>query len=109
MVTTVVLTVKIALVAPARTVTLAGTVATAVLLLERDTTAPPVGAGPLSVTVPVEGVPPMTLLGFTVSEVRLAPADGVGVTVSEAVCCMPPDWDAEIVTVVEVVTATVVT
>src|SRR5437588_639002 len=48
-----VLTVNVALLAPAATVTLAGTVAVDVLL-ERETAAPPVGAGPLSVTVPVE-------------------------------------------------------
>ena len=57
-VTTLVLTVKVALVAPAGTVTLEGTVAAAVLLLESVTCAPPAGAGPLSVTVPVEEFPP---------------------------------------------------
>jgi len=74
-----VFTVKVALVAPAGMVTLASTVATAVLLLERETRAPPVGAGPLSLTLPVEGDPPLTLVGFSVSEVR------VGVTVKKAV------------------------
>jgi hypothetical protein len=64
-VTATVVTVKVALIAPAGTVTLAGTVATDVLLLERETTAPPLGAAPLSVTVPVEGDPPLTLLGFS--------------------------------------------
>ena len=76
-----VVTVNVALVAPVGTVTLAGTVATAVLLLERETMAPPVGAGPLSVTLPVEGDPPLTLVGFSASEVRV----GGGVTVREAV------------------------
>jgi len=91
-------------------VTLAGTVATAVSLLESETTAPQVGARALSAKVPVEGAPPVTALGFSVSEVRAAPEGGVGVTVSEAVCCwVPPDWDAEIVTVVELATAMVVT
>ena len=74
-----VVTVNVALVAPAGMVTLAGTVATAVLLLARETRAPPLGAGPLSVTLPVEGDPPLTLVGFSVSEVR------VGVTVRKAV------------------------
>ena len=59
-----VLIVKVALVAPLGTVTFTGTLATEVLLLDKDTTAPPEGAGPLSVTVPVEGLPPRTLDGL---------------------------------------------
>ena len=86
MVTALVLTVKVALLAPAATVTVAGTVAEDVLLLERETTAPPVGAGPLSVTVPVEGDPPVTLVGFSVSEERVRAG---GSTVSEAVLVAP--------------------
>jgi hypothetical protein len=66
--TALVVTGKVALVDPAGTVILAGTVATAGLLLERETTAPPLGAGPLSVTVPVEGFPPVTLVGLIVRE-----------------------------------------
>src|SRR5436309_4595794 len=66
--TGVVLTVKVALVLPAGTVTLAGTVAAPVLLLDKLTTAPPLGAGALSVTVPVEELPPVTLDGLTLSE-----------------------------------------
>ena len=81
-VTAKVVTVNVALVAPAGMVTLAGTVATTVLLLVRVTTAPPVSAGPLSMTLPVEGDPPLTLLGFNTSEVRVG---GCGMTVSEAV------------------------
>src|SRR6266699_4004782 len=69
-VTTLVLTVKVALVAPTGTVTLEGTVAAAVLLLESVTCAPPAGAGPLNVTVPVEEFPPATLVGFSESEER---------------------------------------
>src|SRR5712671_1881834 len=68
--TALVLTVKDALVAPAATVTLEGTLAAVVLLLESVTCAPPVGAGPLSVTVPVEEFPPVTLVGFSEIEER---------------------------------------
>jgi hypothetical protein len=62
-----VFTVKFALLAPAATVTLAGALAAA-LSLESITCAPPVGAGPLSVTVPVDCAPPVTLVGFSVTE-----------------------------------------
>jgi hypothetical protein len=68
--TALVLTVNEALVAPAVTTTLAGTLAAAVLLLESAIDAPPAGAGPLSVTVPVEEFPPVTLVGFSESEER---------------------------------------
>jgi hypothetical protein len=80
-----VLTAKVALVLPAGTVTLEGTLA-APLLLESITWAPPAGAGPLSVTVPVEDPkgPPTTLFGLNVSEETVG--RGGGVTVSE------PDW-----------------
>ena len=78
-----VVTVKVVLVAPAGTVTLAGTVATPVLLLERETTAPPLRADALSTTFPVEANPPLTLVGFSVSEVRVG-GKPCGVTVSEA-------------------------
>ena len=64
-----VLIVNVALAAPLGTVTFAGTLAADVFLLDSDTIAPPAGAGPVSVTVPVEGLPPTTLDGFTVREV----------------------------------------
>jgi hypothetical protein len=60
--------VNVALVCPAATVTLAGTVATPVLLLASVMRAPPEGAGPLSVTVPCEVLPPLTLVGFSENE-----------------------------------------
>ena len=84
--TALVVTVKVALVAPAGTVTpLAGTLAAA-LVLDRETRAPPLGAGPFRVTVPVgEEVPPVTLDGLRVRE------EGTGgTTVSVAVCVPPP-------------------
>jgi len=64
-VTELVLTVKVALLAPAGMFTLAGTVAAAVLLLERVTAAPDDGAAALSVTVPWDVLPPTTLVGFS--------------------------------------------
>jgi len=86
-VTALVLTVNVALLAPAATVTLAGTVAVDVLLLVSVTAAPPVGAGPLSVTVPVEGDPPVTLAGLSaIAESVAVPG---GATVSEAVWVTP--------------------
>ena len=66
--TGLVVTVNVAVVAPAATVTLAGTCAAAVLLLDRATTDPPVGAGPFNVTVPVDEVPPITDVGFKLTE-----------------------------------------
>ena len=89
-VTALVLTVKVAVVAPAATVTLAGTRATAVLLLERETCAPPEGAAPLSVTVPVEDcTPPVTLVGLSAREASVTEG-GAGLTVSDAVFVVPP-------------------
>jgi len=82
-VTALVATVNVALVAPAATVTLAGVLATVVLLLESVTVAPPDGAAAVKVTVPVDEFPPVTLVGFRVSEERVA-RGGTGVTVSEA-------------------------
>ena len=103
--TGLVVTANVALVAPTATVTLAGTVAANVLSLDNDTTAPPAGAGPLSVTVPVEGLPPTTLVGATPSELNPTAS---GVTVRGAVRVTPP-YTAEIVTAVEPDTGLVVT
>src|SRR5262249_46198563 len=67
-VTAVVVTLKVALLAPAATVTLAGTPATVVLLIDRVTTAPPAGAGAVRVAVPVLlAAPPTRLVGLSVS------------------------------------------
>jgi len=105
--TALVLTTNVALVAPAATVTLESTLAAVVLLLESVTCALPAGAAPLSVTVPEEDcVPPVTLVGFSVSEETAG--SGGGVTLSVAVWATPPK-DAEMVTVVDEATALVVT
>src|SRR5438445_13506570 len=68
--TGLVLTGKVVLVAPVGTVMVSGTVATLVSLLARETMAPPLGAGALSVTVPVEESPPVTLDGLTLNAER---------------------------------------
>jgi hypothetical protein len=83
-VTDVVATVKVALVAPAGTVTLAGTDA-ALELSDSVTTAPPAGAAALRATVPVEELPPTMLAGFTDTEDSVgpvAPPDGLIVSVA---------------------------
>jgi hypothetical protein len=64
-----VLTLKVAKVLPAATVTLAGTVAP-VLLLARVTSTPPVGAAPVKVTVPVELPPAVMEVGLSETELR---------------------------------------
>ena len=90
-ITALVLTVKLALVAPAAIVTLAGVRAAPVLLLDSETTAPPDGAAPLSVTVPVEDcVPPVTLVGFKLSAESVTGGGTAGFTVNVAVLDVPP-------------------
>jgi hypothetical protein len=60
---------NVALVAPEAMVTLAGTVAAAVLLLVSVTVIPDAGAAELTVTVPCDEFPPTTLVGFSVRDV----------------------------------------
>ena len=62
-VTAFVVTVNVAVVLPAATATVAGTVAD-VLLLDSATEIPPVGAAALKVTVPVDELPPVTVVGL---------------------------------------------
>jgi hypothetical protein len=75
---------NVAVVAPAGTVTLSGIVVTSPTS-ERVTTDPPLGAGAVSVTVPVEDSPPITVDGLTVSD-----AMGLGSTVRVAVRVVAP-------------------
>ena len=78
--------VKVAIVLPAATVTLAGTDATVLSALERVTNAPDVGAGELNVTVAVEVPPDTTEVGLSV-KFEIEPELVAGVTVRVAVCC----------------------
>lgn len=73
--TVVVLTMKLAEMAPAGTVTFVGTLA-APLLLESITTAPPAGAGPLKASVACDVRPPATVVGFSCSEASVGRGDG---------------------------------
>jgi hypothetical protein len=100
--TEAVVTVNVAEVLPAATVTVAGTVAL-VELEARDTAAPPVAAGPLRVTVPVEDVPPVTLLGLT------ATLESVGVLIVSVAVLLTPATVPVIVAVVTAETADVET
>ena len=78
------------------------------LLLESATCAPPAGAAALSVTVPVEEFPPVTVVGFSVKEERVGGGGGAGVTVSEA-DLLAPLYVPEMLTVVDAATALVLT
>jgi hypothetical protein len=83
--TAAVVTAKVAVVLPAATVTEAGTVAAAVLLLDKVTVAPLVGAAAANVTVPVDVVPPVTEVGLKLSELK-----EIGATVRVAVLDVLP-------------------
>ena len=75
--TVFVVIVNVALVAPPATLTLGGIVATAVLLVESATIAPPEGAALVSITVPCEELPPTTFVGLSVKAESVAgPGDG---------------------------------
>jgi hypothetical protein len=98
--------VNVALVEPAVTVTVGGTVATEVSPVERLTEVFADGAA-VSVTVPWEVSPPLTLVGLRLNEATLTLPEPWGVTESVALSVVPP-YDAEIVAVCVVVTALVV-
>lgn len=84
---------KVALVAPANTVTLAGMVSGS--LPDSDTTAPPAGAGPDNVVVPMTESPPTTLVLANVIEASATRA----VTVSVGDWLLLPFIDAVIAAV----------
>jgi hypothetical protein len=65
--TGLVVMVNVAVVEPVDTLTLAGTCAALLLLLDRVTIAPPGGAAAANVTVPVDEVPPTTAVGLSVT------------------------------------------
>jgi hypothetical protein len=95
--TLIVVTVNVVVVAFAATVTLAGTVAAPVLLLDSVTTAPPAGADPFSVTVPVGFVePPCTVFALKPRDVTPVAA---GTTVRIALWLPPPVSVAEMLDV----------
>jgi len=69
--TAIAFTEKNALVDPLGTVTLAGTIATDVLLLVSVTVDPPIGAAALKLTVPEVELPPTDVKGFSVTDVSV--------------------------------------
>ena len=81
---------------PAGTVTEAGTVAAALLLVESATTVPLGAAGPLNVTVPTQLFPPITVVGFRLIEMSAA---GVTRRVADS------DWPSSVAVMVETVCA----
>src|SRR2546426_509075 len=101
-VTCAVLTVNVVRVCPAGTTTLFGTAAKTELLLASVTTALPVGAADCRVTVPVEEMPPVTVLGLNVTE-----ETAVETTRNTFVLTVTPPDDAETATAVVCVTGAV--
>jgi len=83
--TGLVVTLNVALVAPAATVTVAGTVTAGYPARGRLARRPPAPAH-FSVTVPVAAVPPLTLAGLTLSD----ETTDDGSTVSDTLCVRPP-------------------
>jgi hypothetical protein len=81
-----VVTINVAAVEPAGTVTEDGTLAAVVLELESDTTTPPLAAAVVKLTVPVPDWPLTIVLGLT--EMLLS-AGGTGLTVTPNVTLVP--------------------
>ena len=79
---------NVAPVLPPGTVTLDGTLADDELSLS-DTVAPPAGAGAFRVTVPVELLPPATLVGLTARELKVILFKTMTVTVATLLVKVP--------------------
>lgn len=94
--TAFVVTGKVAVSDPDGTVTLDGTLAADVLLLESVTTVPLAGATPFKVTVPVEDAPPISEFGFMATEVIWLAGVTVPIT---AISARPMFWPTAPVTV----------
>lgn len=99
-----VVTGKVTLVLPAGTMIVGATRATDALAVVRLSGKPPGAARPFSVTVPVDGVPPMRLAGLRVTEL----SEG-GMTVRNVVTVVPTGAVAEIVANAGAATGLVVT
>jgi hypothetical protein len=104
LVTANVVTVKVPVVEPSATVIVARTVAIEVLLLDKLTANPPVGAAPERVTVPVDVAGRITVVGFSVRLDRVG-----GFTVRVALWFPPPINVAEMCTAVAEATGWLVT
>src|SRR5262249_4436913 len=96
-VTELVVMVKLALVAPAGTVTLAGPVTRGGGLVPSDPPARPAGAAALRVTVPVEALPAVTLLGVSVRDDTIGEPPPGGVMISVADWATVPPKNREMV------------
>ena len=77
-----VVTTKVAIVLPPGTVTALGTLAVGGFPLASVTTIPPAGAGQFRVTVPVDELPPTTLVGARLTELTAGPITPVALHVA---------------------------
>ena len=85
-----VVTLKLADVCPAGTLTIPGTCAADELLVASVTEIPPVGEGELKKTVPVALVPPATLVGLIAMDCSKGGAFGSGATLTKIDLVTPP-------------------
>jgi len=85
MATPTVVAVKVVVLFPTVTVALAGTTTTEPVPLARVTVSPPAGAAWLSVTVPVEFVPPVTVAGLKLTDMTVIAGSTVTLPITEVV------------------------